>query len=107
MTEKKLPAYVPRALPPTSNDLMFANKRPDQMTREELIACAVHFRDEHIAAVHRYAAADRRMKKLEEAVTPAMVKKLDGWLKAHAQDSLRGDGSELYINWQKFEIPKP
>lgn len=106
MTTKPLATYVPRDLPPTDNDLMFANKRPDQMTREELLHCAVYFRDAQVEAMHRLAAADRKIKKLQEAVTPAKVKQLDAWLRAHPLDALRGDGSEQYINWQKYEVPK-
>lgn len=102
-TPKALPQYVPRAMPPSDTDLMHAGKRPAEMSREELIVAAVHFRDAHAESVYRMAEMARRMKKLEEAVHPDKVKKLDRWLRAHGTDSLKGDGSELYPNWQKWD----
>lgn len=94
---------LPADLPPTDTELMFAGKRPGEMTNAELIRCAVHFRDEHVAAMHTIAEQARRMKKLEEGYSKEQVKKLDRWLKVHAQDAERGDGAALYPNWQKWD----
>jgi phage tail tape-measure protein len=88
---------------PSDDDLLYANKRPSELGREDLAKAAVHFRDAHVESVHRMAAMQRRMAKLEEAVPKAKVEKLDRWLKVHAIDALRGDGSEQYPNWQKWD----
>lgn len=93
-------------LPPSDTDLIYAGKRPVEMMREELIACAVHFRDAHVEATLRTADAYRRMTKLEEAVSRDKIKKLDSWLKAHGRDVNRGDGAALYLDWQKWEETK-
>lgn len=93
--------YLRPALPATDADLIYAGKRPGEMVREELIVCAVHFRDAEVAAVHRMAEMARRMAKLEEAVPAAKVAKLDRWLKVHHLDAVRGDGSAQYTDWQK------
>lgn len=81
--------------------LLYAGKTAAEMTRDELAAAALHFRDAHVESHVRMTAMLRRMKKLEEAVGPEKVKVLDKWLAAHAQDALRGDGAELYAGWQK------
>lgn len=99
----KVPQYAPGELPPTDSDLIHAGKRPSELTLEEARACAVRFRDAQVEAVLSLAAAQRRMKKLEEVVPKAMVAKLDRWLKVHPQDAWRGDGGELYTNWQKWD----
>lgn len=82
---------------------MFAGKTPGQMTREELIRCAVRFRDAHVETVHRLANADRRMAKLEEGFSKEQIAKLDRWLAAHPRDSARGDGSPFYTNWRAWD----
>jgi hypothetical protein len=105
-TEKKLPQYVPRELPPSDTDLIYAGKRAQELTREEAIACAVHFRDAHVESVLRLAEAQRRMAKLEQAVSKDKVKKLDLWLKAHPSDQQRGDGGDYYTPWQSWNPPE-
>lgn len=77
--------------------LIYADKTIDELSLAELKACALHFRDAHVEAVHRMAAMLRRMSKLEEGYSREALARLDTWLKYHAVDD------ERYANWRSPE----
>jgi hypothetical protein len=88
-----------------SDDLIFAGRRPSQLTKDEAIAAAKHFRTVAYKQFHQLAELGRRMGKLEEAVPKSDIAKLDGWLKAYPLDLYRGDGAMYYADWKKYELP--
>ena len=84
-------------------DLLYKGKFAHELTHEEAIECAIHFRDAHMDAFHWHAKAERRMKKMEEAISPTLLKRLDKWLADHAHDAKHGDGRDLWPDWKTYE----
>jgi hypothetical protein len=84
-------------------DMLYKGKFAHELTREEAIECALHFRDAHADAHQWHAKAERRMNKMEEALTPRQIKQLDRWLADHEHDALKGDGTELWPRWQDYK----
>jgi hypothetical protein len=65
------------------DDLIWAGLPIDKLSRDQLVACALHFRDAHIASTLRQADMLRRMSKMELGLSKAQVAKLDQWLSEH------------------------
>jgi len=86
-----------------TKQVLHAGKTAEEMTREELITCALHFRDAHVKAVFYQAAMLRRIAKLEEGYTKDEIANLDDWLRCHSRDPEKGDGSEKYVNWRQWK----
>ena len=86
-----------------TNQLLYAGKTAEEMTREELIQCAIHFRDAHLKSVIHQADLLRRMAKLEEGYTREEIANLDDWLRCHIRDPEKGDGTPKYINWRQWK----
>jgi hypothetical protein len=60
--------------------LIYAGKPVEELSREELIKCALHFRDAHVKTHLDMAKISRRMKEMERALTKEQIAKLDWWL---------------------------
>ena len=86
-----------------AKEVLYAGKTAEEMSREELIKCALHFRDAHVKSTLRQADMLRRMAKLEEGYTENEIANLDDWLKYHIRDPEKGDGTEKYINWRRWQ----
>jgi hypothetical protein len=81
---------------------VWAGKTVWQLTRKELIKCALHFRDAHLSSWIQAANTERRMRHMEEVLTRAELDKLGRWLKYHdviAQDCEWGDGRPFFKRW--------
>jgi hypothetical protein len=83
-------------------DILYKGKFAHELTRDEAIDCAIHFRDVHVNAFHRHAKALRRMAKMEEALTPLLIKRLDKWIDDHEHDAKHGDGRDLWPDWETY-----
>jgi hypothetical protein len=42
------------------------------------------------------------MAKMQEALTPLELRRLDRWLEHHANDAFKGDGQPLWPDWQTY-----
>jgi hypothetical protein len=83
-------------------DMLYKGKFAHELTREEAIECALHFRDAHVDNWHRHAEAIRRMTKMEEALSKDMIRRLNKWLADHTHDAKRGDGQDLWPDWKTY-----
>jgi hypothetical protein len=82
---------------------IWAGKTIEQMNQAELKAALIHFRNAHIEQFERGVHAFRRMTKMEEALSPNEIKRLERWLEHHAHDAKKGDGTDLWINWRFYK----
>lgn len=80
--------------------IIYKGKFAHELTREEAIECALHFRDAHLKSLDTCAKALRRMAKMEETLTADEIEKLDWWLAHYEHDAKKGDGSDLWQNWR-------
>jgi hypothetical protein len=85
------------------NDLIYAGKRIDELSIEELRSCALHFRAAHVKQTLDTANLIRRIDKLELLLDTNARAKLDWWLKNHPNDTYKGDGTVKYPEWTEFE----
>jgi hypothetical protein len=86
------------------SDILYKGKFAHELTHEEAIDCALHFRDAAVNAVQWHAKAERRMNKMAEALTSRQIRQLDKWLDDHERDALKGDGTDLWPRWQDYRI---
>jgi hypothetical protein len=84
--------------------LISRGKSIGELSREELIQCALHFRKAHVETTLRLAEVLRRMSKMELGLTKEQIATIDWWLSKHAHDANRGDGKDLYWPWTEFQL---
>jgi hypothetical protein len=99
-----------RVVPKPRHGLIYAGKPVEELSREELITCAVHFRDAHIQMFRRMANMARRMKEMERKFTKEEIRRLDWWLRKHppaCDDAIHGDGRPIWpMKWTDFRLTK-
>jgi hypothetical protein len=83
--------------------LIYKGKAAEELTREELIECALCFRDAHVQTVQYNEKILRRMQKMELALTKEQIEMLDWWLSMYPMDSTRGNGEALWPEWIIFK----
>jgi hypothetical protein len=84
--------------------LISRGKRIEELTREELEQALRHFHAAHVKSVQDHAKALRRMTKMEEALEPEDIERLDEWLHYFPNDAYKGDGTELWVNWRSYKM---
>jgi hypothetical protein len=86
--------------------MIWAGKRIDELSRDELVKCCLHFRDAHLESLKNQRLIIRHMKKMELALTADQIKQLDWWLARYRQDTEKGDGTDKYYPWTMFEADR-
>ena len=86
--------------------MLFKGKHDHELTPREAVDAARHFHAAHLESYAVACKAERRMRHMQEALTPDEIKQLDRWLADHdinQQDCVKGDGQPYYQNWRLYK----
>jgi hypothetical protein len=84
---------------------VWSGKPLEQLSRDDLLACAAHF----IEALREMHATNgqlcRRISKMEMAFRPEDIELLNWWLSKHgpSTDVEKGNGEPIWFQWTEFE----
>jgi hypothetical protein len=74
--------------PCNPREILYRGKTPEELSRQELIECAVHLKDAHLKLIECIAHMNRRIDKLEEGYIEEELYWLDVWLKEYPMNVL-------------------
>ena len=74
--------------PCNPRDILYRGKCPNELSRDELVECALHLKGAHKRLLWQIAIQNRRIDKLEEGYIEEELYWLDVWLKEHPIDVL-------------------
>jgi hypothetical protein len=74
--------------PRNPRDILYQGKTPEELSRDELVECALHLKAAHLKLIERINYTNLRIDKLEEGYAEEELYWLDIWFKEHPMNVL-------------------